>query len=258
MLRNAKDLKGFKLGARDGELGRVKEFCFDDASWFIRYLMADTGTWMAGRQVLISPHAIRQIHPAPKKVVELTLSKQQVEASPSIETNMPVSRQFELEYYQHYNWPVYWGGPWDWGPVPFPGAPGIGFDPNRQPSPGAEYRGDPHLRSTGEVLHYSIQARDDIFGQVTDFIIDDEAWAIRYLVADTRHWLPGRKVLLPPQWITSVSWSEARVHVDLDRDTVKHAPEHDPSAPLTREYETRLFGYYGRQPYWERRAAAAA
>jgi len=46
MLKKAKTLKGYKLNSRDGEIGSVKEFYFDDRHWTIRYLVADTGDWL--------------------------------------------------------------------------------------------------------------------------------------------------------------------------------------------------------------------
>ncbi len=50
MLRKPKDLNGYKLDARDGEIGEVKEFYFDDQSWTVRYLIADTGGWLTAGQ----------------------------------------------------------------------------------------------------------------------------------------------------------------------------------------------------------------
>ena len=55
MLRSIKQLHGAKLGASDGEIGHVKDFYFDDQNWAVRYVVADTGSWLPGRQVLISP-----------------------------------------------------------------------------------------------------------------------------------------------------------------------------------------------------------
>jgi hypothetical protein len=238
----------------------VKDFYFDDASWTVRYLVADTGTWLPGRQVLISPHAVKHIHSAPHKLVELDLTKQQLEQSPSIESQQPVSRQFEIDYFQFFNWPTYWSGPWEWSPTPVPGRfEGGHFSPAEPgPAPSAQPHGDPHLRSVSEVTHYSIQALDDQFGHITDLILDDETWSIRYLVADTRNWLPGKKVLLAPQWLAWLSWSEGRVYVDLDRETVKRAPEYHPGQPLDRDYEIQLFRHFGRDPYWEGTAAVSA
>ncbi len=58
MLRNAKDLHGFKIRATDGELGTVDQLYFDDETWAIRYLMVETGGWLGGRRVLISPISV--------------------------------------------------------------------------------------------------------------------------------------------------------------------------------------------------------
>lgn len=251
MILKSKELKGLRLGAQDGDIGHVRDFYFDDQTWTVRYLVADTGSWLRGRQVLISPHALGNVHPPPHKVLEVALTKQQIEESPPIAADAPVSRQFEQEYYRYFNWPAYWGGPWDWGTTPYPGA----FVTEALPPPPAETQqkqeGNPHLRSISEVSHYAIQALNDHFGHVADFLLDPESWSIRYLVVDTRSWWPGKKVLLAPQWIAWVSWSESRVYVDLDRETVQRAPEYDPVIPVTRDYEAQLFEHYGQTPYWE-------
>lgn len=261
MLRNSKELRGFRLGARDGEIGSLKDFYFDDNSWTVRYLVADTGDWLAHRRVLISPFAVASIQTTPHKVVEMNLTKTQIEQSPPIETHKPISRRFEEEYSQYYGWPYYWPGPLLWGPVDFPGPLPPGF-PAPLPQPPPREKGeDSHLRSVSEIagFHgYLIQALDQAFGHVNQFIIDDETWAIRYLVADMRNWLPGKHVLLSPNWISWVSWSEARVYVDLDRDTIRRAPEYSLDTPLTREYEQRLFEHYNRTPYWQSAPSAAA
>ena len=110
MLRQAKDLNDYKLGARDGEIGKVKEFYFDDQSWAVRYLVTDTGGWLSGRRVLISPYALG---PARKndEIIPVDLTRKQIENSPSLLTDKPVSRQYEMQYYPYYGWPGYWGGP---------------------------------------------------------------------------------------------------------------------------------------------------
>lgn len=255
MLRKTNDVLGFTLAARDGELGRVKDFYFDDESWTVRYLVADTGKWLALRRVLISPFAVRGFHETDKSVA-VDLTKDQVKHSPSIEADAPVSRQYELSYYQYYGWPYYWEGPGLWGPS---ARPLYQFEPalGAEPGPGTPVqRGDPHLRSTSEVAGYYLQAEDGDLGHVEDFVIDDGDWAIQYLVVDTRNWWPGKKVLVPPSWAAAVDWERSQVRVKLDRATIKNAPEYDTARPISREYEARLFDYYQRQPYWQRRMAA--
>jgi sporulation protein YlmC with PRC-barrel domain len=109
---------------------------------------------------------------------------------------------------------------------------------------------DPYLRSTHEVTGYNIQAADGEVGHVEDFIIDDETWAIRYLIVDTRNWLPGKKILLSPFWIERVSWSESKVFVNLPMEKIKESPEYTEESLLTREYETGLHKHYNRKGYW--------
>ncbi len=254
MLRKTKDLRGYKLAARDGEIGRVKDFYFDDQTWTVRYLVADTGDWLPHRKVLVSPLSVTGLHAAPHTAVEVNLTRKQIEESPSIESHKPVSRQFEAKYFEHFGWPYYWPGPLLWGPVDLPGPFIPATLPDAPPSRAPIAEEDLHLRSVGEITAfpgYHIQALDQAFGHVEQFVVDDQSWAILYLVAETRNWWPGKHVLISPQWVSWVSWAEARVYVDLDRETIRRAPEYDPRAELTREYEEQLFAHYSRPAYWE-------
>jgi hypothetical protein len=250
MLFTANALKGFKLDSFDGEIGEVSEFYFDDHHWAIRYLVADTGGWLTGRQVLISPYALVAAIKE-DSTIAVNLTKQQIEDSPSLDSDKPVSRQFELNYNGYYGWPMYWGGPLMWGAYPY-----LVRDPNQWNMPTeTEKSWDPHLRSTNAVTGNHIQAIDGEIGHVEDFIIDDETWAIRYLVVDTRNWWPGKKVLVSPEWIESVSWSDLKVHVKLTRDAIKASPEYTEEALITRDYESGLFRHYGRDGYWAHETA---
>ncbi len=108
MLNEAKTLTGYTLHGIDGEIGKVKEFYFDDRHWTIRYLVADTGNWLTGRQVLISPHALGSVNREEQQIT-VNLTKDQIEDSPSLNSDKPVSRQFEDDYHAYYGWPIYWG-----------------------------------------------------------------------------------------------------------------------------------------------------
>ena len=251
MLSKAGTLTGYKLDSLDGEIGEVKEFYFDDRYWTIRYLVADTGNWLTGRKVLISPYALVAVIAAEQHIT-IDLTKRQIEDSPSLNSDKPVSHQFEQAYYGHYGWPMYWGGPYRWGPYPY-----IVRDreKRREPNEGGK-AWDPHLRSTYGVSGHHIQALDGEIGHVQDFIIDDETWAIRYLIIDTHNWWPGKKVLVSPQWIESVSWGERKVFVNLSREAVKQAPEYTEKSLLTRDYEIGLHQHYNRQGYWVDELAA--
>jgi len=245
MLSKAKTLKGYKLDSLDGEIGEVNEFYFDDRHWTIRYLVADTGNWLTGRQVLISPYALGAVIKEEQRIA-VNLTKKQIEDSPSLNSDKPVSREFEEDYYGYYGWPTYWTGQYMWGSSPY-------VVRDREKWKKANQGGkawDPHLRSTDAVSGYNIQAADGEIGHVEDFIIDDETWAIRYLIVGTRNWWPGKKVLVSPHWIERVSWNESKVFVNLSRETIKQSPEYTEESLLTRDYEIGLHGHYNRKGYW--------
>jgi uncharacterized protein YrrD len=252
MLSKAKTLKGYQLGCRDGEIGTVKEFYFDDRYWTIRYLVADTGSWLTGRQVLISPYALIAVDRAAQHIT-VNLTKKQIEDSPSLNSDKPVSRHFEESYNEYYKWPAYWRGQHAWGLSPYlVGRDCEKWEKDMQREKAAKF----HLRSTLDVSGHDIQATDGEIGHVEDFIIDDQTWAIRYLVIGTRNWWPGKRVLVSPRWIERVSWSESKVFVNLSRETIKQSPEYTEESMLTREYEIELHGHYNRPGYWVDEPAA--
>jgi hypothetical protein len=252
MLSKAKTLQGYPLqNTNDETIGKIKEFYFDDPHWTVRYLVADTGNWLTGRQVLISPYALVAVNHDHQNIVT-DLTKKQIEDSPSLDSDKPVSHQFEQAYYGHYGWPMYWGGPYAWGPYPY-----IERDREKWKSfTQAKKTWDHHLRSTYGVSGHHIQALDGEIGHVQDFIIDDETWAIRYLIVDTHNWLPGKKVLVSPHWIERVSWHERKVFVNLDRETIKQSPAYTEESLLTRDYEIGLHRHYNRKGYWVDELAA--
>jgi hypothetical protein len=245
MLIKAKALTGYKMNGLDGEIGKVKEFYFDDRFWTIRYLVAETGDWLIDRQVLLSPYSLVDVNQE-KKIVSIELTKEQIVKSPPLNSDRPVSRQFEEAYFGYYGWPTYWSDSYMWG-----FHSNIVRDKKEwRNTCGHEKPWDAHLRSTLDVTGHHIQAADSEIGHVEDFIIDDDTWSIRYLLVDTNNWLPGKRVLIAPQWIESVSWSESKVYVNLLKETIKHSPEFRDESLLTRDYETDLHRYYNRREYW--------
>jgi sporulation protein YlmC with PRC-barrel domain len=247
MLNKANTLKGYALDSLDGEIGKVKEFYFDDNYWTIRYLVADTGNWYRDRQVLISPYALAAVNKE-KHNIAVNLTKKQIEDSPLLDSDKPVSRQFEEDYNVYYGWPMYWSDPYMWGPSPYPYF--VRDSEKQRESSREKAAWDAHLRSTNEVGSYNIQASDGEIGHVEDFIIDDKTWAIRYLVIDTHKWWPGKKVLVSTHWIEHVGWGESKVFVNLSRESIKNSPEYTEESLLSREYETILHRHYKREGYW--------
>jgi uncharacterized protein YrrD len=246
VIRKMELLKGYKIHATDGDLGTVHDLFFEDDTWVVRYIVVDTGGWLSGRQVLVSPMAVQAISDS-ERAVRLDLSKQQIEGSPSLFADQPVSRQFEQAYFDHYDYPYYWYGaayPYAWGGYVSPSALARSAATSKGRRQAlAELAGDVHLRSLREVKGYHIQATDHEVGTVEDFLMDDESWQVRYLLVDTSNWWFGKHVVLPPDWISDVNWVERRVTVDVTRDEVKGSPELDLDA-LNDGYEERLYGHY--------------
>lgn len=247
MQRNVKNLVGHNIQATDGELGKVHEFYFDDATWTIRYLVVETGNWLSNRKVLLAPASLGKPDWESQRLL-VNLTMEQVRNSPVSDTDKPVSRQHEIELAQHYAWPTYWSGGMSVGSMPgmTPSVPVLDKSVPGHNVSAPEWQDDLHLRSTRHVTGYHIQATDGEIGHVEDFIIDDAIWAILYLVVDTRNWLPGKNVLLVPRWLKEVNWDTSKVFVDLTRESVKNCPAYDPSQPINKEYEGKISDYYGR------------
>lgn len=264
MLRSVQDLEGYAIGATDGKVGHVKDFYFDDKAWVIRYLVVETGSWLSSRKVLISPISISRPEWA-ARILPVSITKEQIKSSPDIDTDKPVSRQYEVSYLGYYGYPYYWGGAGVWGEEAYPGlmisgVSGIGMTPNaiqreqeEMYARAAESQHDndnPRLRSCDAVTGYHIQAKDGEIGHVQGFLVDEQTWAIRYLIVDTSNWWIGHQVLIAPQWIQDVSWPDSRVTVNLSRQAVKDAPPYDPLAELDRARELGIYRHYGLPAYW--------
>lgn len=256
MLRDAKSIEGYELRARDGIIGRVRDVYFDDEKWTVRYLVVDAGSWLTGRTVLIAAAAIKS-RDWDLRLLEVELTKEQVKNSPHVDTEKPVSRQQEEDIHRYYAWPYYWADP--------PLASGTGYvapiSPAAVPARGAgpappqderrstvaedvaaarTRQGDPHLRSVNAIRGYTVQAQDGAAGHVEDFILDDDSWALRGLVVDTRNWWPGGHVLLPLANVTEISWLERRLYLAETREAIKAAPAFDGRRPIPADYVDRL------------------
>lgn len=245
MKRRIESLIGFTIGGTDGEIGKVKEFYFDDQSWTIRYLVVETGTWLFGKEVLVSTEAV--LTPDWNgKVFPVNLTKEQIKNSPDIDTDKPVSRQHEIELYNYYPWTSYWGGGGWAGGMGTTGMISAATPPLETAiqENTAKQGGDPHLRSTVHVAGYNIKATDGEIGDVEDFILDDSNWKIDYMLVDTGNWFPGKKVIISPNLVKEVEWDKALVVVKATEEQVKNSPEYNPDEDLTVSYSANLQNYY--------------
>lgn len=261
MLRSLREVLGYQVRATDGDAGQVADFLFDDLSWIVRYLVVDIGGGRGDGPVLIPPAAVGQPD-WEARALPVLLTRRQVLEAPPVEADRPVTRQMEDEVRTYYDWIPYWRAV---VPIPVDQESVAEGSPREEALRRAQKEGrppteeqradDPHLRSLEEVLGYHVRARDGDAGQVDDLVVEDEMWAIRYLVVDTGltplGLLPGRHVLLSPAWSDQVDWVQRAIYIDLRKETIEEGPRYDPSAPVNREYEARLYDYYGRPIYWQ-------
>jgi hypothetical protein len=230
-----------------GKSGDAANFLFDDRKWTVRYIVADTQKWLPGRKVLISPISIGDAD-GTTRTLNIGLTRDQIRDAPPLDADAPVSRQYEIAFNKYYDWAHYWGGASVWGGQDYPRLLHREEADRRVPEDTGD---DPNLRSIKEVVGYHIQATDGDIGHTEDFIVDQDSWMIRYMVIDTRNWLPAsRNVLVAPNWVNRVDWKRSKVLVDLTRSQVKNSPEFDPSLPVNRSYEATLYDFYGRPYYW--------
>ena len=263
MLRTLKELHDYAIGAVDGDIGRVKDLYLDDETWVVRYLVVDAGGWLMGRKVLISPIAIGNPDRG-QRSLPVSMTREQVKNSPDFDSEKPVTRQHETDYAGYYGYPYYWGGTGYWGGGMYPNLMLSGYggyatqqameqetrNARTRAEAARDKHADPHLRSCAAITGYHLHASDGEIGHVCGMLIDDETWAVRYLIVDTSNWWMGHQMLVAPKWIEGVSWSERNVSVTLTRQAVKDAPAYDQGERLSRADEARLHDHYGRAGYW--------
>ena len=245
MLQRVDELLGFTIHATDGDIGRVRDLYFDDHRWTVRYLVVDTGHWLPGRRVLLSPASIRKAEWARRELV-VAQSREQIRQSPSVESHQPIGQRRIALSRECYTLPYYWAvGGFLWGPGMWAHrASGQPSGQSRREGPGLAR--DPYLRSARLIRDYQVKAIDGDAGHVEDFLVDDGSWVLRSVVVGTRHWRLGRRVLIPAEWIAWASWIELTVHVDLRVEQILTAPEYDASRPVTESALIRLTAGYGR------------
>jgi len=251
MLISTEAVKGCALENGEGRVGTVHDLFFSDESWAVRYIVVSTGNWLSERRVWLPPSVVEQ-RDWPNQRLWVALTQQQIKDSPEVDTDRPVSRQKQMELDNYSAW-----YPVPWTPVGVVVPPSTGSTSAAAPPPEGDQdtEGDSHLRSVNEVTGYNIEAIDGEIGHVEELILDDREetrgpWELRYLVIDTRNWLPGRKVLVAPIWAQSISWEQRKVCVGLTREQIKGSPDFQPDVPINRRYEEILYDYYGKPKYW--------
>lgn len=213
---------GERIRSSDDEIGEVRDFYFDDQNWTVRYVVADTGGWLKGRLVLLSPHAFGELAPR-ENVLFANLTRKQIEGSPSIDEHKPVYRQEEEEFHRHYGFPYYAQSTPLWG---LAGHPVL--VPPPAPAETERKNVEAHLRSTRHVQGYKVGATDGPVGKVEDFLIDGETWVITKIVIKPGDWHTAKELIVPTENVARISYEDATLHLDVARAAL--VPPAEPSA----------------------------
>jgi len=233
MLLSVKDLDGFVLSARDGEIGGVRDLIFHDNDWSIRELIAETGGWLFGRRVSIDPDVVLEPDLV-AGVLPLELTKDEVKNSPpgsSKSPDEPVSEDI-----------IAWNQSNAMASVPenlLLGGATVPAQPLvTEPQPPSL-----HLRSLDDVTGYEVWAADDAVGTLVGFLIDPIAWDLPLALVQ----LDGDNapvVLLPTRLIGDLGWPERTVRTYLDPTVLRNAPVYDPRVLDERAYLPTVADYY--------------
>jgi hypothetical protein len=210
MLTNTKTIYGTAVEASDGVAATVSDVYFDGKRWDVRYLVLHTGNWLNARRVLIPPGAIEHSDWIHRRIL-VGMTAEELETARDISTQLPLNRQKDLEGAKLLAWEAYWAGVLD----------------DESPS-----GGDSHLRSTKAVAGRPIEGTDGKIGHVDNFILDDDTWTIRYVVVGTRHWWPGKRVLIEPRSVESIDWDARVVRVAMRQSEIERSPEYNPRSLL--------------------------
>jgi hypothetical protein len=235
----------FNLSAGEFEIGKVHELFFDDNIWAVRYFAADAGSWISGKKVLISPSVLGEPDSGTLRI-PVSVRELKIQKAPALDLDAPVSRLHQIRLNEHYGWMPYWAET-DYHDI---------SESSREVVSGLsadeETAADSHLFSTLEMIDYTVHALDGEKALVEDFIVDTEDWVIYYLVAEIGEPGDRRRVLLSTDWVSRISREEERVYTDLSVSMIEGSPEYDPAVPVDRDYEYKLYDYYGRPMYWGR------
>lgn len=243
MLTCLNDILGYRINALDGQVGVVKDFYFDSVAWTVRYIVADTGNWLMGKAVLLSLASVAGVN-RPLRELSVDLTRKQIEEAPTIESHREISRSFEKDLAAYYSWPAYWeqdtfGEALQLAPPAIRGHSWVGSTITAQ----EEHSG---LRSLSELMGYHIVANDGRIGHLDRLVLNDDDWMVRYMVIETHNWVPGRKVLVAPEWVTGLDFIDKTMSLDLDRHTIKTAPAYDVDALNNPQYASALADLAGK------------
>lgn len=212
-------LKHFGLHALDGDIGGCEDLLLDDEQWIVRYIVADTNTWLPmSRRVVISPVSIQLTTPDEHKL-ELSLTREAVKNSPTLDSHQPISREYESLFFKYFGYGYYWTGPGSWGEYAHPlELVNQNIDEAQTPSERQN-----HLRSCEELTGYKVQLKDGKYGVISDFMVQLPGWSVTHLViSESEGWLTSEKTfLVTTESVANIDWAEHTISLSVRKNELE-------------------------------------
>ena len=222
-LQKSRMLQTYQVFTKDRHFtGHISSLLFNEAFYYIQYMVIDTSDWLPGRMRLISPEAVQKTSPE-EKCINLAVSRKQIETGPDVFTHLPVSSQAQIRIARHYGWPMQRLGNF----VPLPGvtAPSrISSENGSQPQQADmdNYEDFP-LRSTEEVIGSRVYNKTDKIGIVDDFLVETDEWRLIYFILKEGNLLHTDYLRISCRWIREIDWDKSKVLIDLATNVIRHA-----------------------------------
>ncbi len=199
MFTSLTTLMKIPLVTTDGKEHQVCSLLLDDRSWTICFLVANAGSWLFGRQVVIRTCATDRPDWT-QKVIAAKLTHQELVRCADVSSVKPVSLQQQLALKKYFGWP-------DSEPTWYVPAALV---PAQREFP-AEANDDPHLRNATDLVGYEVWSRDRRVGILSDFIMEPNSWHIKYLSVKVGDWVYRKERFVPTFTVQSISWGMHRV-----------------------------------------------
>jgi hypothetical protein len=281
MLQNGSNFLDFVLFGSDEYIGAIRDLYFDDWKWIVRYVVVELTEPDPSPNVLISPLPFVKVDTARKEIIA-NLQIDKIRKSPEIDTDLPISRQYEIALRRYYEWPEYWGqndfldthevsktGDEDTLPMDEVGkaVPDRVDDPDEDiTDTSMEFIPDepedeevieeefgrseedvtysPELRSFKEMRNYYLQTTNAGHSTIDDFIVDDSDWSIKYLIINLRNSLNNEFVLITPELLQQIDYGATKIFSSISQEQLENAPRYKPGMPITADFEKKVYNYY--------------
>ncbi|WP_339228887.1 PRC-barrel domain-containing protein [Oceanobacillus sp. FSL K6-2867] len=221
MMRLTSQAKHYNIHATDGELGKIKDFYFDDHNWEIRYAIVDTRKWLPGRKVLLSPNAFFEVDEA-NESVNVEYDKLMIRNSPPVPENEDLTKDKENHLINYFGWNSYTDNA-----LPHAGRGLLGTFPvtgvENGPPPEEPHldrnegyhEQDNYLRSEDETIDFKVHAKDGKIGRIADMIYDTSKWKIEYIVVrSSRSIVENEFYIFHTRQINTADWFEKDLYIN--------------------------------------------